>query len=86
MGYQPGKRTTRELLSDWAAIMQTLRERQIIRTDNNPIGDIAEAIVHESYGGERGSFNQAGWDLKTDAGERLQVKAMRKLPARFGGI
>lgn len=42
------------------------------------MGDIAEAIVTEHYGGERGSFSQAGWDVKTQDGERIQVKAMRR--------
>ena len=35
--------------------MRELRKRDVIRTNNNPIGDIAEAIVHQHYGGERGS-------------------------------
>lgn len=78
--YEAGSRTTRELLRDWAAIMQVLREREVIRTNNNPIGDIAEGIVHQHYGGERGSFSQAGWDVQTDTGERLQVKALRRMP------
>lgn len=78
--YQPQKQNTRELLRDWAGIMRTLRARDVIRTNNNPIGDIAEAIVHQHYGGQRGSFSQAGWDVLTDDGERLQVKAIRRLP------
>jgi len=61
--------------------MAALRERDVIRTSNNPIADIAEALVHKHFGGERGSFNQPGWDVKTPSGERLQVKAMRRLLA-----
>ncbi len=60
--------------------MRELRKRDVIRTNNNPIGDIAEAIVHQHYGGERGSFSQAGWDVLTGDGERLQVKAIRRMP------
>jgi len=78
----PSSRSTRELLADWAAIMRQLRDRGIIRTNNNPIGDIAEAIVAEHYGGERGSFSQAGWDVRLPSGERLQVKALRQTGAR----
>jgi hypothetical protein len=81
MTYDPASRTTRELLGDWAAIMRALRDREVIRTNNNPIGDIAEAIVHQHYGGERGSFSQAGWDIKTTDGKRLQVKALRRMPS-----
>ena len=82
MTYDPSTRTTRELLADWAAIMRQLHARDIIRTNNNPIGDIAEAIVAEHYGGTRGSFSQAGWDVLLPSGERLQVKALRQAGAR----
>ncbi|MDQ3612451.1 MAG: hypothetical protein M4D85_12780, partial [Actinomycetota bacterium] len=74
-------RTARELLADWAAIMRQLRARDIIRTNNNPIGDIAEAVVALHYGGQRGSFSQAGWDVLLPDGERLQVKALRLVGA-----
>jgi alkylated DNA nucleotide flippase Atl1 len=74
------RRGTPELLRDWSMIMRELRRRDIIRTNNNPVGDIAEAIVAEYYQGQRGSFSQAGWDVKTAAGERIQVKAMRQTP------
>jgi len=80
MSYDPGQRTTVELLADWAAVMRELRRRDIIRTNNNPVGDIAEAIVHAHYGGRRAGFRQAGWDVTTDDGERIQVKAMRLTP------
>jgi hypothetical protein len=73
-------RSTAGLLEDWSAIMRELRRRDVVRTNNNPAGDIAEAIVAEHYGGERGSFIQRGWDVKTAADERIQVKAMRMTP------
>jgi hypothetical protein len=77
MAYDPETRPTAELLQDWAATMRALRKRDIIRTNNNPVGDIAEAIVHAHYAGERASFSQAGWDVRTPDGERIQVKAIR---------
>lgn len=77
MAYAPANKTTPELLEDWAAVMRELRKRDVVRTNNNPVGDIAEAIVAAHYDAERGSFSQAGWDVKTPAGERIQVKAMR---------
>lgn len=81
MTYDSSSRTTRGLLADWAAIMRELRAREIIRTNNNPVGDIAEAVVAGHYGGERGSFIQAGWDVLLPSGERLQVKALRETGA-----
>jgi hypothetical protein len=80
MAYDSDNRTTPKLLADWAAIMRALRDRDVIRTNNNPVGDIAEAIVAEHFDGKRGSFSQAGWDVITPEGERLQVKSMRRTP------
>ena len=82
MTYDPSARTARELLADWAGIMRQLRARDIIRTNNTPIGDIAEAVVALHYGGKRGSFSQAGWDVLLPSGERLQVKALRQAGAQ----
>jgi hypothetical protein len=82
VSYDPAKRTTRELLADWAAIMRQLRARDVIRTHNNPIGDTAEAIVAAHYDGKRGSFIQAGWDVLFRDGTKLQVKALRLTGAR----
>jgi hypothetical protein len=65
------------LLAQWAAIMRELRRRGVVRTANNPIGDIAEALVAGHYGGERKGFSNAGWDVTTPEGERLEVKAIR---------
>lgn len=77
MTYDPRRRTTAQLLADWAAIMRELRVRDVVRTNSNPAGDIAEAIVAAHYRGERGGFSQAGWDVRTPSGERIQVKSMR---------
>ena len=50
----------------------------MVRTNNNPVGDIAEAIVHAYYCGERGGFSQAGWDIKTpDAAVSTSASACR---------
>ncbi len=74
--------TIAELLRLWAGTMTELRTRHVVRTANNPVGDIAEAIVHEHYGGQRGSFNQKGWDVQDLAGRRLQVKGLRRTGQR----
>ena len=70
--------STRQLLALWARALRELRDRDVVRTFNNPIGDIAEALVALHYGGERGSLSQASWDVKTRSGELLQVKALRR--------
>lgn len=70
--------STRELLSLWARSLRALHDRGVVRTFNNPIGDIAEELVAVHFGGERGSFSQASWDVQTPSGELLQVKALRR--------
>lgn len=59
--------------------MRELRDRGIIRTNNNPVGDIAEAIVAEHYSGTRAPFSQKNWDVRTADGERIEVKGIRQL-------
>jgi hypothetical protein len=69
--------SNRELLDVWGGSLELLRARGVVRTYNNPIGDIAEEIVASHYAGERGGFSQAAWDVRV--GERLlQVKACRR--------
>jgi hypothetical protein len=82
MDYDASERSTPELLGDFAAIMAELTVRDVIRTNNNPIGDIAEAVVADHYGGERGSFSQRGWDVKAADGELIQVKSLRAMPRK----
>lgn len=78
MNYDATHKDKRELLSDWVAIMRQLRALGVIRTNNNPIADIAEAIVADHYGGSRASFSQKGWDVKAPDGDRIQVKSRRR--------
>jgi hypothetical protein len=70
------KLSIRDLLALWAGAIRELRRREVVRTFNNPIGDIAEELVAAHYGGERGSFSQKTWDVRIGE-ELLQVKALR---------
>lgn len=69
--------SNRELLEVWAKSLQLLYDRGVVRTYNSPIGDIAEEMVARHYGGVRGAFDQAAWDVAI-GGELLQVKACRR--------
>jgi hypothetical protein len=73
--------TNRELLDVWTGSLDELHARGVVRTYNNPIGDIAEAIVARHYGGIRGGFSQAAWDVAIGQ-ELLQVKACRRATAK----
>ncbi len=59
MTYEPSSRSIAQLLADWGAIMRDLRLRDVIRTNNNPVGDIAEAIVAAYVNGRIITFTQA---------------------------
>jgi hypothetical protein len=69
--------STRDLLMFWALSLSELKDREVVRTLNNPIGDIAEALVAAHFDGERGGFTQKSWDVRTGT-EKLQVKALRR--------
>lgn len=69
--------SVRELLALWASALRELRQRGVIRTFNNPIGDIAEELVAIHYDGQRGSFSQKTWDVRA-GNDFLQVKALRE--------
>jgi hypothetical protein len=76
-----GRLAVRELLALWASSLRELRDRGVVRTFNNPIGDVAEELVAQHYGGERGSFSQKTWDVRVGR-ELLQVKALRRTGVR----
>lgn len=73
---------TRELLALWAQSLRVLHDNEVVRTFNNPIGDIAEALVEAHYKGTRSSSSHAGWDVRTRRGDLLQVKALRRTGAK----
>ena len=59
----------------YRAILAELRRRGVIRTGNAPVGDYAEWLVHQALGGELAPNSQPSWDVKTQAGELIQVKS-----------
>jgi hypothetical protein len=71
------KLTNRELLDVWTGSLEELYRRGVVRTYNNPIGDIAEALVARHYGGTRAAFDNPAWDVAV-GDELIQVKACRR--------
>lgn len=67
----------KELLKLQAAIIRELRERGIVRTQNNPLGDYTEWLVAKVLGLELQSNSQAGYDALTSDGIRIQIKGRR---------
>ncbi|HYO60285.1 MAG TPA: hypothetical protein VEU29_00120 [Actinomycetota bacterium] len=67
--------TTSELLGTYRSILAELRRRGVIRTGNAPTGDFAETLVKVALKGELAANSEKSWDVRTPAGERIQVKS-----------
>lgn len=80
-----GDLSVAELLRLWSSSTAELKSRGVIQT-RNMVGEIAEAVAHTYLGGTRGSFSQAGWDICTDSGERVQVKGIWRTSDRRRSI
>ncbi|WIB65815.1 hypothetical protein [Curtobacterium sp. MCBD17_040] len=65
----------RELLAGYAATLDELNARGIVRTRNPPLGDLAETLALRTYGGALEKNSAKSWDLVTDDGTTMQVKA-----------
>lgn len=66
----------KHLLQLEASIGAELRRRDLVRTNNKPLGDIAEHIVWLARGGVIEPNSTKSHDITTTSGRRIQVKAM----------
>ncbi|WP_394550602.1 DUF6998 domain-containing protein [Agromyces sp. MMS24-JH15] len=73
--------TTPDLLGQYADILAELRARGVVRTSNAPLGDYAEYVALEVYGGELAANSAKSYDLKTTDGRLIQVKARTWAPS-----
>ncbi len=68
--------TVAELLGAYAAVLAELRRRRVVRSNNAPVGDYAEALVATALGGTlAGSVSEKSYDLIASTWGRVQVKA-----------
>jgi hypothetical protein len=63
------------LFSLYRAILSELKSRGVIRTENAPVGDYAEYLVATALGGQLAPNSEKSWDVLSNDGEKLQVKA-----------
>lgn len=77
-----------DMLSGYAAILRTLRERGVVRSANAPVGDYAELRVAQALSGELvENFSVKSYDLDCPDYERVQVKArLVSRPRRSGQL
>lgn len=64
------------LLQLEAGVVTELRSRGLVRTNNKPLGDIAEQIVLAARGGALEPNSARSHDVTDSEGRRIQVKAM----------
>ena len=69
-----GESTVAELFAFYRGILQELRRRGVVRTENAPAGDYAEFLVATAFGGTLAPNSEKSYDVVA-GGRRLQVKA-----------
>ena len=68
--------SVQELLQLNAAVGAELSARNIARTSNNPLGDVAEYLFSKAYGWELEANSKAGFDA-TNGDLKFQIKSRR---------
>ncbi len=76
--------TVVELLQRYGAVMDELRRRDIVRSANSPISDLAEVLCCRAFDWTRAGNSAAGHDAVDGSGRRYQIKARRIGTSRGG--
>jgi len=66
-----------ELLSLHARIGESLRDRGVVRSANNPTGDLAEYLFCKAFGWDQAPNSEHGFDATGGDGTRYQIKGRR---------
>lgn len=69
--------TDRQLLELHCTVMETLRERGVVRSSNNPVADYTESLVARALNATLAVGSQAGFDAIGQDGTRYQIKGRR---------
>ena len=67
----------RSLLGLHAAIVEELRLRGVVRSTNNPTGDLAEYLFCRAFSWQQESNSKRGFDARDSGGTRYQIKGRR---------
>lgn len=68
------------LLRTYALILDELRRRELVRSSNNPVADLAEHLVAKTLGLQLVGKSSSGHDAVDAHGMRYQVKGRRITP------
>lgn len=66
-----------ELFALFSNIMAELRQRNFVRSSNNPVADYAEFLVARGLGLTLVDPSTTGYDAKDSQGQRYEIKARR---------
>src|SRR5580704_157447 len=69
--------TPTELLKLHAQVSEELRERGVVRSSNNPTGDLAEYLFCKAFGWTQAGNSHANVDAIGSDGTRYQIKGRR---------
>jgi hypothetical protein len=70
-----------ELLRQYTAVIDELKNRGIVRTNNAPLGDFTEWLVAKRMNLDLAPNSKAGYDAISDAGVKFQIKGRRVTPS-----
>ena len=70
-------RSIAELLALHGAIMEELRARNVLRSANNPTGDLAEYLFCTAFGWAQENNSAKAFDATGEDGTRYQIKGRR---------
>ena len=70
-------KTIAELLALQAAVIEELRARDVLRSANNPTGDLAEYLFCAAFGWAQEGNSKKALDATGDDGTRYQIKGRR---------
>ena len=65
------------LLALYAGTMEELRDRGVVRSSNNPVGDIAEHLFCSAFDWRPAGKSEKGFDACGEDGTRYQIKGRR---------
>jgi hypothetical protein len=78
-------KTDAEVVALYGQVMSELHRRGVVRSGNNPIGDMAETIIADYYGVIPQPPNNKSFDVLAPDGTKIEVKALRRTkPSRKG--
>ncbi|CDX58770.1 conserved hypothetical protein [Mesorhizobium plurifarium] len=69
--------TVAELLVVHAQVAEELRSRGVVRSANNPTGDLAEYLFCRAFGWHQSPNSERGYDAVGQDGTRYQIKGRR---------